>query len=634
MIRLKDFENSAERIKAALALYPDFARAHEILGELFVKRNQLEQAVQAFTHAIHLSPDSSECHRKLVTVLTKLGRAREAAEATEKFRRRNPAAAALAEALRCERDGNLDKAERIYRKILMREPGNVDALWRIGVVAIAGKQYVDAEVFLRRAVDLAPDFAQAWADLVVAQMELEKYDQAVVSAGRMVRMDPSGTMPHLFLANSLAMSGRHDEALAEYRFVTGRVPGHPVALSGMAHLLKTVGRQDESIAAYLECIRANPRHTEAWWGLANMKTYEFKSEEIEAMLRLLRDGDAKAGRASSWLTSTPEVNICISLGVAFEQRGEYQRAFEFFARGNKRRRLDEPYDPYQTEQLHDRIIEVFNRDFLEGRSRCGNPDASAIFIVGLPRTGSTLIEQILASHRMVEGTHELPELGELAVGLSVHPGIRSQYPDGVEKLDNAALYALGQEYIVRTRKYRMAKPFFTDKNLGNFVHVGLLHLILPNAKIINVRRHPLDSCLGCYKQLFARGMPFSYDLEELGEYYVQYQRLMDHWVAVLPGKVLQVQYEDVVSELPSQVRRILDHCGLPWDDRCLRFHKTRRDVRTASSEQVRQPIYRSSIGLWRHYEPCLGKLIDILAPELLKLPKDVRPEALQAAGAV
>jgi len=629
LIRLERFDIAEERLEKTLALFPDFPRPHEILGELFLTRNEPEQAVNAFRRAIHLSPDAAEIYQKLSAALMMLGRTAAAQEAVEESRRRNPVGAAFAAAMDRERNGDLDMAEKIYRKMLMRDPENVEVLRRIAAVAAAKQQYIDAEIFLQRAVDRAPDFTAACADLVTVQMTMEKYDQAVTSAERLLRLDSDGAMSHLMLANACAMAGRHEDALAEYGKVIAKLPGHPGALSGMGHMLKTMGRQDESIAAYRECIRKNPEHTEAWWGLANMKTYHFDEGEIRAMMDLLKKGDPKAEPTSKWLTSTPEVNLCNALGIALERSGDYECAFEYFERGNKMRRLDEPYDPVQTEHIYDRIIDVFNHQFLEEKTDLGNSDAAAIFIVGMPRTGSTLIEQILASHGQVEGTHELAELGRMTRSIPVVRHDRSEYPENITDLEDGALVALGQEYIQRTLKYRSGSAFFTDKNPSNFIHVGLLHLILPNARIIDARRHPLDSCLGSYKQLFARGQSFSYDLEEVGEYYLQYRRLMDHWDEVIPGQVLQVYYEDVITDLESQVHRMLEYCDLPWDDNCLRFYETKRDVRTASSEQVRQPIYRSSVNLWRNYEAYLGELIDVLRPELLKLPKEDQPAILR-----
>jgi len=629
LLRVREFAAAEARLRKALSLFPDFPRPHEILGELLLLQKKPAQAIDAFRHALHLGSDDGETYEKLGTALVMQGRTDEAEDVAEESRRRNPVRAASIDALQHVRNGNPDEAERIYQTILVREPDNVEALAGIGSLAVAKKQFTDAEIFLQRAVDRAPDFLRAWADLVIAQMELEKYDEAVATAGQLLRLDAGTPMSHLLLGNAYAMSGRHQDALREYREVAAQIPGDPGALSGMAHMLKTIGRQDESIAAYKTCIRDNPQHTEAWWGLANMKTYRFANTEIETMQELLQTGTAKAEPTSRWLTSTPEVNLCNALGIAFERNGDYERAFAYFERGNNKRRLDEPYDPVYVEHLHDRIIAVFSQDFLDAMSGLGDNSAAAIFIVGLPRTGSTLIEQIIASHSDVDGTHELPELGQLARSLPVVDFKNSRYPETVLGLGEEALASLGAEYIERTRRYRSGKAHFTDKNLGNFMHIGLLQLILPNASIIHARRHPLDTCLGCYKQLFARGQSYSYDLEELGEYYLQYRRLMDHWDTVLPGKVLHVDYENIVADVETESRRILAHCGLSWDARCLRFFETPRDVRTASSEQVRQPIYRSSVNLWRHYEAHLGELIDVLEPELMKLPMDQRPVILR-----
>lgn len=625
LCRLRRYDDADKLLRDALALFPDFARPYEVLGEIALARQQPEKAVDALRRAIHIGTDSSDSYEMLATALNTIGRDEEAQKVIREYRRQNPIAVLLAEALAHERSGDLDAADEGYQGILLRDPDNVEAVRRIGSVAAAKKQYVDAELFLRRAVQLAPDYSGAWADLVVVQMEAEKYDDAIVSAEYLLRLDADNATSRLMLANAYAMSGRYADALANYQVVVNSIPGQPGALSGIGHMLKTIGRSDESIAAYKECIHCNPQHTEAWWGLANMKTYQFSHDEIEAMLHLLHKGEPQAVPTSRWLTSTPEVNLCNALAMAFERSGDYDRAFEYLERGNKKRRLDESYDPVQTEHLHDRIISVFGREFLESKSGPGCQDDAAIFIVGLPRTGSTLIEQILASHGQVDGTYELPDLGQLIRELPIFHFDRSDYPENVIDLSDDMLAALGSDYIERTRKYRSGNAFFTDKNLSNFLHIGLLQLILPNAKFINAKRHPLDTCLGTYKQLFARGISFSYELEELGEYFLQYQRLMDHWDAVLPGKVLHVKYEDVVADLESQTHRILDHCGLPWDEKCLQFHENKRDVRTASSEQVRQPIYSSSVHLWRHYEANLGELIAIIEPELRKLPEEDQP---------
>jgi hypothetical protein len=314
--------------------------------------------------------------------------------------------------------------------------------------------------------------------------------------------------------------------------------------------------------------------------------------------------------------------FCFALAKAQEDRGDYPRAFALFEEGNRTRRALEHYDPVQTETINERIRAVFDRGFLERHAGAGDPDPSPIFVVGLPRSGSTLIEQILSSHSQVDGTHELPEVGRLIQQLGRGRKDRHAYPETLRDLDAAGWRALGRDYIERTRQYRRGAPRFIDKNPNNFPSIGLIALALPNARIVNARRHPLDTCLSCYKQLFARGQPFTYDLVELGEYYLEYDRMLRHWHAAQPGRVLDVQYEDVVADLEGQARRMLDFCGISWDPACLRFHETERAIRTASSEQVRRPIYDSSIGIWRRYERELAPLVEVLRPVLPAFGRD------------
>ena len=300
--------------------------------------------------------------------------------------------------------------------------------------------------------------------------------------------------------------------------------------------------------------------------------------------------------------------------------------------GNLLRRGQEFYDRVENEERADRAIELFTPQFFDDNAGHGDPSPDPIFIVGLPRSGSTLLEQILSSHSKVDGTHELPDLGKIIRDNEKITGPRLRYPTSVANLDAEDFKLLGAQYIERTHRHRGNCPFFTDKAPNNFAHVGLLHLILPNAKIINARRHPLDSCFGSYKQLFAQGQPFTYDLTELGEYYMQYQRLMDHWHEVLPGKVLDVNYEEVVADLEGQIRRILEYCELEWEESCLSFNETKRSVKSASSEQVRKPIYKSAVNTWKRYESHLDALIEVLEPLLEKLPESDRPICLNGAA--
>jgi len=473
-------------------------------------------------------------------------------------------------------------------------------------IATHHRNYRDAEVFLKQAVETAPDFARAWLDLSVAQLDQEKLEEAIASAIQLVELSPGVAESELALGNALARADRADDAAQAYQRALDIAPGHAGAFSGLGQQLKTVGRQAEAIAIYRQSIESNPRNAEPWWSLANMKIFRFTDEDIEAMQSLLQEGV---------LDDQATVQLCNALGFANERRKDFDQAFTYFHRGNEKQREYEVYDPLETEVATDRQIAVFDQQFIQNCEGHGEADPSPIFIVGLPRSGSTLIEQILASHSQVEGTHELNDLAQTVQSIPKAKRME-RYPDNLPDLKPHLWSKFGKYYLQRTMKFRDRAPRFIDKNPNNFFYIGLIHLILPNAKIINARRGPMDSCFGSYKQLFARGQAFTYDLTEIGEYYIQYQRLMDHWHQVLPAKVLDVQYEDVVADLETQVRRILEYCELPFEQACLDFHQTERVVKTASSEQVRQPIYSSSVDLWKNYEEHLGELIEVLEPLL------------------
>jgi len=325
------------------------------------------------------------------------------------------------------------------------------------------------------------------------------------------------------------------------------------------------------------------------------------------------------------LTEEARVKLCFALGKAYDDRSEYSRAFHYYRRGNLMRRMRERHDALMYQAMNDRLVDVFDAERFGQKTSGSDTDPVPIFIVGLPRSGSTLIEQILASHSHVEGTRELPDLQRLIGTINSRSPDGLEYPEALLHANDEELIRLGRQYLESTQRYRSGKPFFTDKMPNNFNHVGLIKLILPKARVIDARRHPLDSCLGSFKQLFIQGQPFSYDLDDLGEYYLQYRRLMDHWHERLPGCVHEVQYEKLVETPENVIRDLLSYCGLPWESGCLKFHETDRAIDSASSQQVRQPIYSSSVNSWRHYEYHLTELIEVLQPELTKLPEEQRP---------
>jgi tetratricopeptide (TPR) repeat protein len=600
-------------LRQAVEAEPNYAKGHEEHGRALLQMGRTDEAIESLRRAVSIDPKLHSAQLTLVHALSESGRALEAEASMQALLRSDPARERIAEAATHQRAGRLEQAEGLYREVLRHDPENIEALRLLALIAFETEHYGQAEQLLARAVEIAPDFLAAWIDLSRAQLEKLDLPAAQASVARAAALNPRSANVQVHLANVQARSGRHDEAVESYRRALALNPASAPAQLGLGNTLKTIGRQAEAIAAYRQATRLRRESSEAWWSLSNLKTFRFDEAEIEAMRQQL---------ASPGLADEARAQFSFALGKALEDRGEYAAAFEHYAAGNRLRRTLEHYDPVQTEVINERIRAVFDAPFLVRHAGVGDPDAAPIFVVGLPRSGSTLIEQILASHSQVDATHELPEVGRLILNIRREQRDRNAYPEAVREFDGADFAALGRSYLEATRQYRHGAPRFIDKNPNNFASIGLLSLALPNARFINARRHPLDTCLSCYKQLFARGQPFTYDLVELAEYYLEYDRMMTHWHEVLPGRVLDVQYEEVVADLEGQVRRTLDFCGLSWEDACLRFHETERAIRTASSEQVRRPIYDDSIGIWRRYERELAPLLEVLAPLLQRYGRD------------
>jgi tetratricopeptide (TPR) repeat protein len=586
-----------------LARSPGHAKAHEEMGTVLLLAGRGREACGYLERALALEPRLRSAQLKLSSAIAQTGEAERARATLDAVLQSDPTLKALADAAEHVAAGRLSEAERLYVHVLGGQPDHVDALRGLGNVALRLQHYRDAAALLGRVVRLAPDFAAAWGELAHAQLEQDEHEQALASIQRALRLDPDTAAHRLTLGNVLARSGRHEEAIAAFEQAIALQPERPALHLALGNALRTIGRHDEAVAAYRRSIALRSDYAEGYWSLSNLKTFRFSSEEVAAMeMHVAREG----------LPAEALVHFSFALGQAYESRGEYDRAFAAWARGNAERRTREQYDPVHTENINARIIDVFTREFLARRAGLGDPDPAPILIVGLPRAGSTLIEQILASHSLVEGTHELPSLPRVVQAINRQRDDGIAYPEALVDLPPEGWAHLGRRYLEHTRRYRTEAPRFIDKMPNNFANVGLVHLMLPNARIIDARRDARDTCVSAFKQLFAQGQPFTYDLFELGEYYLQYLRMMEHWDRVLPGLVLHVRYEDVIADLEGQARRIVSHCGLPWEENCLRFHETARAVRTASSEQVRRPIYTGSIGAWRRYahhvEPLLATL--------------------------
>jgi len=614
-LALKHFDLAESQCEEAIRLFPDFAHAFETYGDVLLVQSKIPSAKTAYETAMRLDPARAITHDKIdrAKLLEK-----ELAE--EKSRRQKSASTNFEEELKKAREfeaiDDLRSAEMIYRECLTKNPNHLEAARLLAGIAVKNNRFRDAEVLLIKVVTDAPDYVRAWVDLSNAQREMDKFDEAVESAAKVLELAPKNSESHMVYASAIGMTGGHEAAIAAYEAALAITPDRAGAMSSMAHHQKTIGLQAEAIASYRNAVRAKPDHAEAYWSLANLKTFSFEDEEVRTIEALLENHD---------LPDESRAQLHNALGLEFESRKNYARAFEHLEKCNAVQRQLESYDPVETEGTYDRLIELFNPEFLVKNSTQTTFEVTPIFVVGLPRSGSTLIEQILASHSQVDGTHELGDLSRAVQSVRREKSKHTRFPEALTKLNPDDWRRIGENYLSRTEIFRAGAPYFVDKNPNNFIYAGVLKLALPNAKIINARRHPLDSCFGSFKQLFASGQPFSYDLTELGEYYLQYQRLMEFWHEALPGFVLDVQYEEVVADLDNQVDRMLDFCGLRFEDTCLRFHETERAVKTASSEQVRRPIYSSSVNLWRNYETHLGELIETLEPVLNTLPASQQP---------
>ncbi|MFT5133632.1 MAG: tetratricopeptide (TPR) repeat protein [Gammaproteobacteria bacterium] len=595
-------------LKKAVEIVPGFAQAHEDLGSAYFYTHQVEPAIIHLEKALQIEPGLESAGNKLGYIFKNTGKHEEASQLEKKLFAFSPEKRRLVEALQHLQKREFRQCEKIAREVVNVNPDNVDALRLLAIIANHAGSHGDAEKLLKRVVAITPKHIDAWHDLSGALKEQEKLPEAIEALQSALEIAPDNAQTYYLLGSSYALSALPYEAVAPYQRSLELRANFAPALLGLGHVLKTIGKFDEGVEAYRAAIKQRPSFAEAYWSLANLKTFRFSDDDIANMKSELEkietDNEDKA-------------HFCFSLGKAYDDRKEFDDAFHYYSQANQVNRMLIAYDPVQTEVVHGQIAEVFNKDFLEEKAGLGNPDPSPIFILGLPRSGSTLVEQILASHSMVDGTSELQDLGQLATSLNKRSG-GLKYPEIVRILSEEELFQLGTSYINSTMRHRRGAPFFTDKMPNNFPTIGFLSLILPNARIINTRKNPLDSCVGCFKQHFAKGQAFTYDLNELGEFYLEYIKLMDHWDAVLPGKVLTVQYEALVQDQESQTRRLLEFCGLPWEDQCLRFYETDRAIRTASSEQVRQPIHNKSIGQWKNYEKHLQPLIEVLEPLLDK----------------
>jgi tetratricopeptide (TPR) repeat protein len=506
-------------------------------------------------------------------------------------------------------------AEALLRQHLKEHPTDVAAIRMFAEVAARLERYNDSANLLARCLELAPGFRPARSNYTIVLLRMNRHEEALEQAALLLDQDPGDPGARNLQAAALCGIGRYEQAVPIYADLLAQFPAQPHVWLNYGHALRTLGRQAECIAAYRRSLQYEPGLGVAYFSLANLKTFRFEPEDLHAMRSQLARAD---------LRDDDRMHLEFALGKALEDLAQYADSFAHYAAGNELRREVVSHSAERISARTQCSKELLTREFFSDRRRFGAPATDPIFIVGLPRAGSTLLEQILSSHSAVEGTMELPDIVAIASRLmqsSAAEDPTASYPGILASLTPEDSRALGEEYLQRTRiQRRTGAPFFIDKMPNNFQYVGLIQLILPNARIIDARRHPLGCCFSVFKQHFARGQSFSYGLEDIGRYYRDYVELMAHFDEVLPGRVHRVFYESLIGDLETEVRRLLDYCGLPFEDACLRYYENNRAVRTASSEQVRKPIFRGAVDQWRHYEPWLGPLKEALGPVLEHYP--------------
>jgi tetratricopeptide (TPR) repeat protein len=602
---------------------PDWAQAQYELGLTLGASGNGEAAIAALRRAVALKPDMPDTWRALADHLTAIGDAdgADAAYARHiKAATRDPRLLAAASALV---ENRIPEAEALLRAHLLLHPTDIAALRMLAEVAARLRRWADAQLLLERCLELAPGFDAARNNYATVLNRQGRPAAALPHVEQLLGREPRNPGYRNLKAAVLANLGEYAESARIYEKVLEEFPHQPKVWMSYGHSLKTTGHAADAIAAYRGAIAREPKLGEAWWSLANLKTFAFSSADVTALRSALARGD---------LSDEDRLHFEFTLGKALEDEGRYEESFQHYTAGNALRRRSLPYRAAENSEFVRRSRELFTREFFAARTGFGCAARDPIFILGLPRAGSTLLEQILASHSQVEGTMELPDVPQIARELAARKGVESEagFFESVAGLTHAGVSALGERYLEGTRHLRKtAAPYFIDKMPNNWLYVGLIHLILPNATIVDARRHPMGCCFSCFKQHFARGQSFTNALEDLGSYYRDYVALMHHFDAALPGKVHRVFYEGMVADTETQVRALLAHCGLEFEAACLRFYDNERSVRTASSEQVRQPIFTTGLEQWRHFEPWLGPLktaLGAVLPAYPDVPADVTIE--------
>ena len=608
---LKNYRQSNDYLERLLTLSPDMGRAYQELGHLNRDRGSLELAAGYYRQACEMNPALISSWQFLYDYYRDIGKHDASSHALEQLENLKSLPNTLLYINQILYEGKLSEAEKMCRDFLKKDPKNTEAMSILSEIASRLGYLEDAEFLLENAVNFEPNNPELRKKYLIILRKKQKFSKAMIQAEYLCKTFPKNLSYKAQMAIEIMQNGDYEKAIEIFDSILKKAPNDPNTLTSKGHALKTFGNNIDAIESYKLAHKAKPDHGEAYFSLANLKTYSFKMNEITLMKSQLENVN---------LLSKDRVYFHFALAYALEKEGEYEEAFSHLEKGNEIKKINNRYSiKGMKDEIHSQI-QICDSNFFSSHGEGGLNKNDPIFILGLPRSGSTLIEQILASHSQIDGTLELPNILSMAHGLRGHDRLSNQgkYPSVLKSLTKDQRKEMGLAYINDTFMHRDKAPRFTDKMPNNFRHIGLIHLILPNAKIIDARRYPLDCCFSIYKQLFAQGQEFSYGLEEIGSYYRNYIDLMDHWNRVLPGKILKVNNEDIINDLEGQAKRIIDYLELPFEDECISFYNTKRSVRTASSEQVRKPINKDGVERWKPYSKKLKPLVDCLGEGLLK----------------
>ena len=633
LIDKKEYQNAIDQLTEILKVFPNELNSIYLLIDCYIKLNNPLEALE-YTHKAlefkkddkklllieirlneFLKRDSESINllkefvnkfstfnelKRLSNLLVQNDRSDEADDLVKNFFENNKDYGLLYKGVRHLQASRYRKAEDAFKKILIEDENNIDALRFMGILAFKSGNHDIAEAMLTKALKVDPSYSLAWANLAQVYSVTGQLDKAKRSFLNILKMEPKNGLIWAEYGTVLTKLANYIDGRDAYLKAIEFKPNSPRVHLSLGHVYKTMGEIDNSINSYKNTISQNNLSGEAYWSLANLKTYSFSDDEINAMENTLK----------SEISDIERSQMHFALGKAYEAKKDFDNSFMNYLKGNKVKKDLIKYSSKDTSDNTKRILKFFDIENIKELSKSSVVDLDPIFVLGMPRSGSTLIDQIVSSHSMVDGTQELPNIIKIAAELNSDS--RDSYPEIIKVLDKEDISQLGYDYLKETRWAREKAPFFVDKMPNNFIHIGLIKTILPNAKIIDTRRDAMDTCFSCFKQFFARGQLFTYSLEDLGKYYVDYIKAMNHWHTLYKDDIYTVHYDNVINDTENTIKELIDYCNLPFENECLEFYKSSRPVKTPSAEQVRQPIYKSGLNYWKNYEDHLTPLKKII----------------------